>query len=132
MNNWKEKAIDFYQEYYSFYSKTEEELTILLEREKVLIENCPEEFKEGVHLLGKRMAHCGEDIYIVDGDFVHTIHISHNKCKEYVLRRKDAFWCVHCKEMVKQEELVQRKPNWLSWDTAEIEKELAPWPAKDV
>jgi hypothetical protein len=105
-DDWRRIAKTWYQCYYTFYDKTEEELAYLNAQKDWLKANTPDALQEGVHLLSREGGYCGEDVYVVDGLITHTIHLECGECREYALvHRRDgeqpALWCAHCADFRK-------------------------------
>jgi len=72
---------------------------------KLVREACPAGFQVGVHLLWPRAAHCGEDIYVVDGELDHNRWMYHRKCdKAALIERGGKLWCAGCMEPVERED----------------------------
>ena len=99
--DWKAAALEAYSLDYSFDEKTREEYLLVLEFMKLVREACPAEFRVGVYLIGPGEAHCGEDIYVVDGDLDHNRWMYHRKCdKAALIDRGEQLWCAGCMEPV--------------------------------
>lgn len=89
---WIDAAVEFYQMSYSFREITPEEQDTLKRNSIAVYEAMPDEYKTGVHLLREGAAHCGEDIYIVDGRLTHNVwaHCGNEGCDSPVLGREGA------------------------------------------
>lgn len=95
---WAPLAVEFYQMAYNYYDKDAEELGILKENESRLKNTMPERFKEGVHLLAERAAFMGENIYVIDGEFDHDMHMVCGTCRGHIVHRQHQSWCVSCND----------------------------------
>lgn len=71
---WTDHAVGFYQFFYTYYEKTEEEYKWIEQAAAWLETNLPAEYRGRVVLLAPQAAFMGEDIYVVDGNITHSIH----------------------------------------------------------
>jgi nitrite reductase/ring-hydroxylating ferredoxin subunit len=96
-HEWDEKAVNWYNKIYNFREKTLPELKKLRREQEILSKEMPTEYRTGVHLIGKECAFMGEDIYVVDGDIQHTIHVECSCKRSGYLFRNGKFCCPICK-----------------------------------
>jgi hypothetical protein len=109
--HWSSTAVYWYQLWYSTMNEyTREERMHLESLREVLNGTIPTELRDGVHLLAPDAADMGEDIYVVDGDVTHTLHMQHKLCEKYSVlgrnvpnhevrmdRPTHGLWCAECK-----------------------------------
>lgn len=94
---WKVEAVRHYRMEYNFDEKTEQECRIVRKNWKALVEVMPEKLKTGVHLVGAEVAFMGENIWVVDGELDHDLHLLCGTCHKHgVLSRNSKVWCTNC------------------------------------
>ncbi len=96
---WEAIARDWYRFYYTYYERSKEERRYIRDQGKWLRSNVPAEIREGFHLLEGGGGFMGEDVYVVDGDITHTLHINCTNCSAYqVVRWGEQLWCIACNQ----------------------------------
>lgn len=104
--SWITAAVYYYGFVYSFAEREQDEEDILAEWKAVLMENIPPAFAKGIHLLQANGGMMGEDIYLVDGEFQHTMQLRHVKCDRYSAVIVDGKpWCCNCGSRIPEEEI---------------------------
>lgn len=77
------------------------------ECEAVLKETTPEKYRTGIHLLFPQEAHCGEDVYVIDGGLCQTLHARHIPCDTpSLLNPKGTIYCGKCGTVAPKSEIL--------------------------
>lgn len=104
--SWIDGLVYYYERFYNFDEKTEDEKRLVNEWSKRLQETTPTQYLIGCHLVAPKAAFMGEDIWIVDRIPQHSLQFQHIPCGRYaVLRREDRLWCGVCACAIPEEEL---------------------------
>lgn len=99
--HWLATALLYYRNYYTNYDREPAQTQWLQSMRAVLKGTCPRRKRKGVHRLAKGKGLMGEDIYLVDGVFEHTMHVKHSVCDTYqLLHRGDHLWCAVCAKAI--------------------------------
>lgn len=98
---WVNHALQWYSRWYRFHDYEEGELDELLKTRTDLLKRCPKKYQLGVHLIGAGAAHCGEDIFVVDGKLQHVLWKVCSECDGCsILVRQNQHWCANCNKYV--------------------------------
>lgn len=101
---WENLARAFYRFDYTYYEKSDAEHKWCTEERQWLKDHIPDEYKEGVHLLHQGGGFMGEDVFVVDGEIDHCLHLNCKVCGSYQVLSRDGrsengrlkVWCVPC------------------------------------
>jgi hypothetical protein len=103
VEEWDSLARQIYEDYYNFEERTPEEREENKRRFAWLKEHAPEGRAEGVWLIAPGEGFMGEDVYCVDGQPTHAIHVRCSECGEpSLVGRARGLWCASCAKFVRK------------------------------
>jgi hypothetical protein len=101
IDEWVSIAQEYYRVAYNYYEKEEEETAWIAEQKKWLSDNVPETMRKGTFLLEAGGGFMGENVWAVDGEICHTLHITCSHCRTYsvvprAFEGEPLLWCISC------------------------------------
>lgn len=97
--SWRDGVLYFYSRWYNYDEHDDAEWALIKGWREQLQASKPEGYATGVHLIAEEHAFMGEDIFVVDGDFLHTGHCKCTACGKFQMVSRGEhpnMWCVPC------------------------------------